>query len=458
MTPLQQRILDHLFDTGRAQSLSAVTVALKEPQGDVYTALNTLRIQGAVVLNGYSKYRLENATKTRMGEEAKRLQHERGEKRSDDLPDPPGAPPMVPRDGLPEPAIGDLQTTLETTQVTGMSEESGDLQPDQASAEWDCTIADGLDLDEQTPAATTATDQIAADRSPAPELATDGDTTDCSDKLTAERSGSQPAPGDTEVSAAGGGIVGLAIMPQLPERCDRCRCWTREPDTVFGWCFHNGRMMQPEHGTCGRFQSIEPTDAELDAIEAEEEQVQIEGNADREELDEPKGREQVEDCESRRNQSTCGDCRNLEGRYFESGHQRGTCMTLPRRGDGLRHQRWAKQWVRNAGIGAGESCEFFVSRFGPKRIEEELDEQPYFETSQQLYEAVEQASIGTENGGDCRENEPECAKGPPDTEHVWGPARDRPTKGLRIEQLVKEFVALEARRKKLLEELGRLVG
>lgn len=108
MTPLQQRILDHLFDTGRAQSLSAVTVALKEPQGDVYTALNTLRIQGAVVLNGYSKYRLENATKTRMGEEAKRLQHERGEKRRDDLPDPPEAPPMAPRDGLPEPGITPL--------------------------------------------------------------------------------------------------------------------------------------------------------------------------------------------------------------------------------------------------------------------------------------------------------------------------------------------------------------
>lgn len=336
-TELQSRIISTLDSSQVPLLMPVLARAIGADEDSTSKALRSLRKARRVhqVGTGSGAWRLTNGERCALTEEAKRAARIRAKKRRDDLPDPTGAPPKAPRDGLPEPAIGDLQTTLETTQVTGMSDESCDLQPDQASAEWDCTIADGLDLDEQTPEATTATDQIAADRSPAPELATDGDTTDCSDKLTAERSGPQPAPGDTEVSAAGCGIVNLAIMPQcVPERCDRCRCWTREPGTVFGWCIHNSRIMQPEHGTCGRFQSIEPTDAELDAIEAEvdpdgeaildsvPEGLREAWNADSEDPYEQKGREQVEDAPRRT--YICDTCKHREP------YQVGWCSELKR--------------------------------------------------------------------------------------------------------------------------------
>jgi len=78
---------------------------------------------------------------------------------------------------------------------------------DSCTEVTDAIVKAAREKRKQTSAATTATDQISAASTPKPEYTTAGVDADCSNKLTAERSGPKPAPGDTEVSAAGSGIV-----------------------------------------------------------------------------------------------------------------------------------------------------------------------------------------------------------------------------------------------------------
>jgi hypothetical protein len=325
---------------------------------------------------------------------------------------------------------------------------------------------------EQTSAATTATDQTVA-RKPGEDLAV---TT-----LSAERSGSEPATGMTE-SAAGSGVVGLRA--EFQPKCRHCMHWESRmcgsDGHEVGWCLlHSAEREHHESHRCHTellAERSEPTDAELDAIadeaeqdfeeipgecpdlavlraehaasaweETEDEEPEIhsptcdsnfkdgqcdcgaeendipDGNADWDELDEPKGREQVEDCESRRVGPTCGDCARF--RPHERNRRMGFCSAY--------------------GIGACRDTTAVMRVAGG----EERILCPHFAPAENADETGESSTSDTER--------PPTAESPP--QHVCGSDR-RPTNGLRIEQVAREFVALEKRIQELDERRGLLLA
>jgi len=78
--PLHQRIAGHLYSSSRALGLTSIAIALNESQSKVDAALRTMRKNGELVLNGWSKYRLSDDVRVAMDESEREPQNERAEK------------------------------------------------------------------------------------------------------------------------------------------------------------------------------------------------------------------------------------------------------------------------------------------------------------------------------------------------------------------------------------------
>lgn len=223
MTPLQEQIVSVLADGSGVKPIEVIARSVGRQIGGVRKTLGELERAGiahrSIASGGW---RLDNAERTRLAQE-------RHAKRSDDLPDPPGCPPKKPRDGLPEP-VGD------EVSVGSYCAECCTEGPCEHDAEA-VTVADRLFA------------EAIADLVNDPE----------------------PTLPDNESVEPGG--LGLGLRTEFKPKCGHCTDYHHLGKGIdIGHCSLNEKTVAhyESHPCHSERRGQEPTDAELDAMEAED--------------------------------------------------------------------------------------------------------------------------------------------------------------------------------------------